>query len=156
MLLASWFLVCFFKRSRSLIAENLGSVGQRAAKFQAVKVDGLKKKSAGRPRPQSASLLGFESWSRSNHSESLMAGNFAAHWPTDPKFLSLKDLNLLKKRIKNQEASNILRVVFALSKWSHLHREMCKRAVCYALNCTWNQHLGGNETLKCGFKTDYM
>ena len=55
----------------------LGSVGERALKLQAVKVGGLKKKSAS--WPQSASLLGFDSWSRSNHSESLMASNFAAH-----------------------------------------------------------------------------
>ena len=52
--------MCFFKRFRCLNAENLGSVGQRAAKLLAVKVGGLKKKSASRPRPQSASLLGFE------------------------------------------------------------------------------------------------
>ena len=114
MLLASWFFVCFFKRFRCLNAENLGSVGQRAAKLLAVKVGGLKKKSAGRPRPQSASLLRFDSRSRSNHSESLMAGNFAAHWPTDPKFSALKHLNFLKKHTKNQEASSILRVGFAL------------------------------------------
>ena len=69
--------MCFFKRFRCLNAENLESVGQRAAKLLAVKVGGLKKKSAG--RPQSASLLGFDSRSLSNHSESLMAGNFAAH-----------------------------------------------------------------------------
>ena len=31
MLLASWFLVCFFKRFRSFIALNLGSTNQRAA-----------------------------------------------------------------------------------------------------------------------------
>ena len=35
--------MCFFKRFRSLKAENLGSVGQRAAKLLAVKVGGLKK-----------------------------------------------------------------------------------------------------------------
>ena len=72
--------------------------------------------------PQSARLPGFEPRSRSNHSQSLMAGNFAALWPTDPKFLALKDLNLLKKHIKNQVASSILKVVFAFSKWPHLHR----------------------------------
>ena len=43
MLLATWFLVCFFKRFRSFNAKNLGSVGQRAAKLLAVKVGGLKK-----------------------------------------------------------------------------------------------------------------
>ena len=37
-LLASWFLVCFFKRFRSFSAENLGSVGQRAAKLPAIKL----------------------------------------------------------------------------------------------------------------------
>ena len=88
--------MCFFKRLRCLNAENLGSVGQRAAKLLAVKVGGLKKKSAGRPWPQSASLLGFDSRSRSNHSPSLMAGNFTALLPTDSKCLALKDLNLLK------------------------------------------------------------
>ena len=78
MLLASQFLVYLFKRFRSFNAENLRSVGQRAAKLLAVKVGGLKKKSASRPWPQSASLLGFEPRSRFNHSQSLMAGNFAA------------------------------------------------------------------------------
>ena len=51
-----------------------------------------------------------------------MAGNFAALWPTDFKFLATKDLNLLKKHIKNQMASSIYKVVFAFSKWPHLHR----------------------------------
>ena len=53
-----------------------------------------------------------------------MAGNFAALWPTDPKFSALKDLNPFKTVSKVQEASSILRVVFALSKWPrpHLHR----------------------------------
>ena len=38
-----------FKRFRSFIAENLESVGQRASKLLAVKVGGLKKKSANQP-----------------------------------------------------------------------------------------------------------
>ena len=46
-----------------------------------------------------------------------MAGNFAALWHTEPKFLSIKDLYLLKKYIKNQEASSILKVDFAMSKY---------------------------------------
>ena len=37
----------------------------------------------------------------------LTASNFVALWLTDPKFLAFKDLNLLKKHIKNQEASSI-------------------------------------------------
>ena len=64
-----------------------------------------------------------------------MAGKFAALWPTDPKFSSIKDLNLLKKHIKNQEASSILRVVFALSNWPHLHREFSNRPLASAHNC---------------------
>ena len=59
---------------------------------------------------------------RSNHSQSLMAGNFVALWSLDPKFSALKDLNPFKIVIKVQEASNILRVDFACSKWPHLHR----------------------------------
>ena len=38
MLLATWFLMCFFKRFRSFVAENLESVGQRAAKLPAIKL----------------------------------------------------------------------------------------------------------------------
>ena len=38
MLLASWFLVCFFKKFRCFNAENLGSVGQWAAKLPAIKL----------------------------------------------------------------------------------------------------------------------
>ena len=52
----------------------------------------------------------------------LKAGNFAALLPIDPKFLALKDLNLLKRQIKNQEDSNNFRIDFALSKRPHLHR----------------------------------
>ena len=56
MLLASWFFKCFFKRFRSFNVENVGSVGQRAAKLLAVKVGGLKKKSANWPQPHSNHL----------------------------------------------------------------------------------------------------
>ena len=38
--------MCFFKRFRCLNAENLGSVGQRAAKLLVVKVRVLEKKPA--------------------------------------------------------------------------------------------------------------
>ena len=122
MLLASWNFDTVLKRFRFFNAESLGSVSQRASKLLAVKVWGLKKKSASRPRPQSASLPRFEPRSRSNHSQSLMAGNFAALWPTDPKSLALKDLNPFKTVSKVQKTSSILRVGFALSKWPHLHR----------------------------------
>ena len=78
MLLATWFLVCFFKRFRSFNAKNLGSVGQRAAKLLAVKVGGHKKKSADWPRPLSNQSALIRVVPVSNHSQSLMAGHFAA------------------------------------------------------------------------------
>ena len=56
----------------------MGSVGQRAAKLLAVNVGGLKKKSANRPRPHSKQSARVRCLARSNHSQSLMAGNFAA------------------------------------------------------------------------------
>ena len=52
----------------------------------------------------------------SNHSQSLMASNFAALSPTDPKFSALKDLNPFSTVSKVQEAGSILKVGFALSK----------------------------------------
>ena len=51
-----------------------------------------------------------------------MASNFAALWPTDSKFSALKDLILFSTVAKDQKASGILKVVFALSKWPYLHR----------------------------------
>ena len=49
-----------------------------------------------------------------------MAGNFAALWPTD-SFSALKISNPFKIVPKVQDASNILRVGFALSKWPHFN-----------------------------------
>ena len=49
-----------------------------------------------------------------------MDGNFATVSPRD--FLALKDLNPFTSVSKVQEASSILRVGFALSKWPDLHR----------------------------------
>ena len=71
------------------------------------------------------------------HSQSLMAGNFAALWPIDSKLLATKDLNLLKKHTKNQMASSILKVVFALSKSPHLHRELSNRPGMSVSHCTY-------------------
>ena len=50
-----------------------------------------------------------------------MASNFAALWPTDPKFSVFKDLIFFSTVSKIQEASSILKVSFALSKWPHFH-----------------------------------
>ena len=122
MLLAIWFLVCFFKRFRSFVAENLESVGQRATNLLAIKLwEWLD-----RDRESNPGTLA--DWGRGRLADfflrppTLTASSFEALWPTDSKFLAIKDLNLLKMYTKNQEASSILRVDFALSKWPHLHR----------------------------------
>ena len=115
-------MVNSFKRYRSFNIVNIGSVDERALKLPAFKVEGVKKKSAVQPRPHLNRSARIRVGPGSNHSQSLMAGNFAALWPTDPKFSALKDLNPFKTVSKVQEASSILRVVFALSKWPHLLR----------------------------------
>ena len=58
-----------------------------------------------------------------NHSQSLIAGKFAALRPTDPKFLALKDLNPFQTVSKVQKTSSILRVILlSQSDLNHLHR----------------------------------
>ena len=121
MLLASWSFYSFLKRFRSFNAKNLGSLGQRAAKWLAIKLwewfdPGTTRIRADwfeRGRGQSADIFLWP--------PTLTAGNFEALWPTDPKFSALKDLNLFKTVPKVQEASIILRVGFALSKWPHFN-----------------------------------
>ena len=39
---------------------------------------------------------------------------------------------------KVQEANSTLTVVFALSKWPHLHRESSNRPLAFLLSCTWS------------------
>ena len=56
----------------------MGSVDQRAAKLLAVNFGGLKKKSANRPWPHSNHSASVREHPGSNHSQSLMASNFAA------------------------------------------------------------------------------
>ena len=67
-----------------------------ASKLLTVKVGGLKKKYAFQPWPHSNRSARVRDHTGSNHSQSLMAGKFAALWPTDPKFSAFKDLNLFK------------------------------------------------------------
>ena len=61
----------------------------------------------------------------------LTASNFAALWPTDPKFLALKYLLFFSQCSEFQSAGSILKVGFALSKWPHFNRAylvtMCKQ-----------------------------
>ena len=61
----------------------------------------------------------------------LTASNFAALWPTDQKFLALKDLLFFSQCFEFQGAGSILKVGFAMSKRPHFHRvyqvTVCKR-----------------------------
>ena len=59
---------------------------------------------------------------KSNHFQSLMARNFKALWTTDFKFAAFKDQVQFKSLSKFQEASSILRMGFALSKWPYFQR----------------------------------
>ena len=121
MLLASWFLMSFFKRFSSFFAENLESVGQRAAKLPAIKL--WERFDCAGHRTQ-ADWFG---WGQGRLADfflrppTLKASNFAALQSTDPIFTDIKDLNCLKKHSKNQEASSIFRINFAISKWPHFH-----------------------------------
>ena len=99
----------------------MGSINQRASKLPAFKVGGLMKKSAIRPRPHLNQSARVRTRAKSNHSQSLMAGNFAALWSADLKFSALKDLNPFNTVPKVQEASIVLRVGFSLSKWPHFN-----------------------------------
>ena len=69
-------LIHFKEGFRSFHTSNLGSVSQRAAKLLAVKVEGLKEKSA--TQPYSNHLTRFQLQPGQNHSKSLMDGNFVA------------------------------------------------------------------------------
>ena len=122
MLLISWTFDTFSKWERSFNAKNLKSEGQRAAKLLAIKLwewfD---------PGPTRTRADWFE-WGRGQAANfflrpsTLTAGNFEALSPKDPKSLSLKDLNLLKKYFKYQKTSYNFRLGFALSNRPHLHR----------------------------------
>ena len=116
----------FSKIRYSIFTKNLKTLFAKVRKHISVsglafKVGGLKKKCAIRPRLHSNQSAGVRTRAKSNHSQSLMAGIFAALWPIKPKFSALKDLNPFRTVSKAQEASNILRVGFALSKWPHFN-----------------------------------
>jgi len=119
LLLASWTFYSFLKEFRSFNAENLGSLGQRAAKWPAIKLWEWFDPGTTRIRAD---------WFESGRGQmadfflrppTLTASNFDALWPTDPIFTVFKDLNPFKRYFKYQEAGSILRVIFALSKWPH-------------------------------------
>ena len=68
---------CAIEILRYANAKNLGSVGQRAAKLLAVKVGGLQKKSIGSLGPHLNHSARVRERLGSNHSQSLIACNFA-------------------------------------------------------------------------------
>ena len=119
MLLASWNFDKVWKGLRSFYAENLGSVGQRAAKLLTIKL--WEWFDPG----QSQIWADWFDQSRGRVADffmrppTLTASNFAALWPKDLKFSAFKDLNPFSKCVKFQEATSILRLGFALSKWPH-------------------------------------
>ena len=71
------FMLYFKNGFRSFNTENLGSVGKRDSKLPAVKVGGHKKKSTDQPQPLSNQSARIRVVRGSNHSQSLMASNFA-------------------------------------------------------------------------------
>ena len=108
MLLASWTFYTILKGFRSFIAENLESVGQRAAKLLTIKL--WEWFDPGTTRT-------WADWFECGRGQmadffvrppTLTTGNFGAIWPKDLKISEIKDLNRLKKYAKYQEASNIL------------------------------------------------
>ena len=121
MLLASWTFYTILKGFRSFNAENVGSVGQRAAKLPAIKV--WEWFDPGPPRTQADWFECGWGWMADFfvRPPTFSTGNFEAIWPKEFKFLALKDLNPFKTVLKVQEASSILRVGFALSKWPHFN-----------------------------------
>ena len=122
MLLASWVFIYYFKSFRSLNAENLRSVGQRALKLLAVKLWKWFDFARDRTRAKcNCTQFGgmAEAADFSMRIPILTASNFAALWSRDLKFSAFKDLNFFSIVLKVQEAGSILRVGFALSKWPH-------------------------------------
>ena len=118
MLRSSWNFDTVFKKIRSFDAENLGSVGQRAAKLPAIKLWEWFEGAGVRTRAHWLTGAGA-GWQTFLRPPTLTASNFAALWPTEPKFSASKHLIFLKIVSKFQEDRSILKVEFTLSKWPH-------------------------------------
>ena len=93
MLLASWTFCTVLNQNRSFNAEDLGSVGQRAAKLPAIKLSEWFE--GARVRTQDDWFEWGQGWPADFflRPPTLTACNFKALWPTDLKFSALKDLN---------------------------------------------------------------
>ena len=92
------------------------SVSQRVSKLLAVKIGGLKKKSATWPWPHSNQSARIQVCLGSNHFQNLMASNFAALWSRDPKFSVLKDLSCLKSLSSSPSPTNANRPRFEIAR----------------------------------------
>ena len=119
--LASWTFYTILKGFRSFNAENVGSVGQRAAKLPAIKLWEWFDFARVRTRAD------WFKWGRGRMADffmrppTLKAGNFEALWLIDPIFTALKVLNPLKRSFKHQEASYNFKLGFALSNRPHFN-----------------------------------
>ena len=89
-----WYWLEIFKKVRHVF------LPQGTWKLQAVKVESLKKSLQPGPEPTQKKAQ-IQDRPGSNHSQSLMAGNFAALWPTDPKFSAIKILNPFKMMLSS-------------------------------------------------------
>ena len=131
-LLASWAFYIIEKGFRSFNSENLGSVGQRAAKLQAIKLWEWFNPARSRMRAKWFECGRGRVADFFLRTPTLTASNFAALWPIDLEILAIKDLLFFSQCIEFQGAGSILKVSFALSKWPHFHRvylvTVCKRS----------------------------
>ena len=105
---------------RSFYTFNTGSVGQRAAKLPVIKLWEWFNPGQIQIRAHCFRLGPGPSGKLFLRPPTLKASNFVDLWSTNPKFSALKNLNLLKKYIKNQEGSYNFRLGFALSNRLHL------------------------------------
>ena len=109
-MLASWTFDTVYKRYRSFNAKNLRSVDQRVAKLLAIKLSAC----------TLFSLYGQRVCKRLRPGFDCARGQIILKvwWPVTLQSFDLQTLS------KFQEASRILRMVFALSKWPHLLHKM--------------------------------
>ena len=63
----------------------------------------------------------------------------------------MKDLNLLEKHTKNQVANSILKVVFAFSKWPHLHRAYVVEGCLFDFGTVFHYEISSTEKYR-GFE----
>ena len=119
MLPVSWNFNTLYNGSRSFNDRNMESAGETAAKLLAIKLWewfdlGTTQIRADWFDQGQGRVADFFM-----RPPTLTASNFAAPWSTDLKFLAFKDLNPFSRCAKFQEATSILRLSFALSKWLH-------------------------------------